>query len=71
MAQLLRLLVHNRDPLNHGKEIQAKSQSPISERDDQDERQGFPVAQVGGSSSHNQQRIMNDVRVHRGELLAS
>jgi hypothetical protein len=34
--------------LNHAKEIQAKSQNPIPEKDDQDERQGIPVAQVGG-----------------------
>jgi hypothetical protein len=42
------LIGYNKNALNHGKEIQAKSQSSISERDDQDERQGSPVAQVGG-----------------------
>jgi hypothetical protein len=33
-----------KNALNHAKEIQAKSQNPISERHDQVERQGIPVA---------------------------
>jgi hypothetical protein len=50
---------------DQAEEIQTERQIPIFERDGQ----RIPVAQVGRQPQHNFQRIMNDVKVKRQELL--